>query len=117
MAESAYQKRYRETHKEERSAYHKCWVEGHKEELREYNKKRESEKRREYRKRYEEKYPEKYAAHIAVTRALRQGKLTKPDCCDECSQEGYVESHHDDYSKPLEVRWLCKKCHAVLNET
>ena len=52
--------------------------------------------------------PEKRRAHEMVKDALRQGVLIRQAC-----QCGEVKSHahHDDYSKPLEVRWLCRTCH------
>lgn len=55
------------------------------------------------------KFPEKYKARMAVGNAVRDGRLKKLPC-DVC---GDVESqaHHHDYSKPLDVRWLCFKCH------
>lgn len=40
---------------------------------------------------------------------LRRGKITKAPC-EKCA-DPKVEMHHDDYSKPLQVRWLCRKCH------
>lgn len=59
------------------------------------------------------------SACYAVRNALRSGKLVRPKCCESCggketfNKRGYslLEAHHDDYSKPLEVRWLCKTCH------
>lgn len=39
----------------------------------------------------------------------RRGKLV-PKPCEECGRPD-VQMHHDDYSKPLEVRWLCKRHH------
>lgn len=51
----------------------------------------------------------KRAAHVAVGNALRDGKLTK-QCCEVCSNPR-AEAHHDDYTKPLEVRWLCSTHH------
>lgn len=54
------------------------------------------------------KSPEKYAARTAVGNALRDGRLTRQPCA--CGNPK-SQAHHDDYSKPLDVRWLCVKCH------
>lgn len=40
---------------------------------------------------------------------IRRGKLI-PEPCEVC-QADKVEAHHDDYDKPLSVRWLCRPCH------
>jgi len=58
-----------------------------------------------------EKNPKKRAASTAVGNAVRDGRLEKPEICEECGSGGRTHGHHDDYSKPLEVRWLCPKCH------
>ena len=58
-----------------------------------------------YVKEYRKKFPKKYAAHLLVNNRLRDGKLEKK-CCEICGSEKSV-AHHDDYDKPLEVRWLC----------
>lgn len=52
----------------------------------------------------------KYLAHKAVENALVAGRLTKQPC-ERCGTEDKVHAHHDDYSKPLEVRWLCPPHH------
>jgi len=39
---------------------------------------------------------------------IRRGKLVKSICV--CGNTN-VEAHHEDYSKPLEVVWLCRSCH------
>lgn len=58
------------------------------------------------------KYPEKHRAHSAVQYALKTGKLKRPDCCSKCGVKCKPQAHHPDYSKPLEVVWLCRKpCH------
>ena len=49
----------------------------------------------------------------AVRRALRTGKLIRPASCSACPLTAHVAAHHDDYTKPLEVTWLCPICHAA----
>lgn len=51
------------------------------------------------------------AARDAVAGALRSGVLVKPDRCECCGEIEPLVGHHDDYSKPLEVRWWCRSCH------
>lgn len=60
-------------------------------------------------KRWFQRNPEKYRAYYAVHNAIRDGKLFKQPC-EVCGVDR-VEAHHDDYSKPLEVRWRCKQHH------
>ena len=57
--------------------------------------------------------PEKKAAHLLVQRAVNKGRLIKKPC-EVCGKKK-VEGHHNDYMKPLEVRWLCRKHHAELH--
>lgn len=54
--------------------------------------------------------PNKYKAHNSVNYAVRTGTLLKK-VCEVC---GSVESkaHHDDYLRPLDVRWLCQQHHS-----
>lgn len=42
--------------------------------------------------------------------ARRRGFLIKQPC-EVCNTENDVQAHHDDYTKPLDVRWLCRKHH------
>ena len=55
--------------------------------------------------------PEKVAARNAVNSAVKRGDLVKPKSCENCGQEKRLTGHHDDYTKPLMVRWLCYSCH------
>jgi hypothetical protein len=41
---------------------------------------------------------------------LKRGKLIK-NSCEICGTQESIEMHHDDYSNPLSVRWLCNKHH------
>ena len=43
--------------------------------------------------------------------AIKRGQLVRQPC-EVCGAALDVEAHHDDYTKPLDVRWLCKRHHA-----
>jgi hypothetical protein len=57
-----------------------------------------------------ETHPDRYKANTAVGNALRDGKLVKGPC-GVCGTTDKVQAHHADYSRPLEVTWLCFRCH------
>lgn len=40
----------------------------------------------------------------------RRGILT-PEPCEKCYSTNDIQKHHEDYDKPLEVKWLCRQCH------
>jgi hypothetical protein len=67
--------------------------------------------KRAYVDRFRAKYPEKARAHDLVKNALEAGRLVKPSHCADCHHEKFLHSHHEDYSRPLDVVWLCVQCH------
>lgn len=60
---------------------------------------------------YRKKNKQKAKAHIEMTIAIRNGILC-PRPCAQCGNTK-TEGHHEDYSKPLDVVWLCRKHHAA----
>jgi len=50
------------------------------------------------------------AAHVLTGNAIRDGRIERKPC--EVCGSTKVHAHHDDYHKPLEVRWLCVTHHA-----
>ena len=63
-----------------------------------------------YRRRQAEKWPEREKARRMTLQAIRNGSLVRQPC-EKCTAIEKVEAHHDDYSKPLDIRWLCSACH------
>lgn len=65
---------------------------------------------------YKVLFPEKSKAHQILNDAISLNKLTKDICCEICdSTTRKLNGHHYDYSKPLDVIWLCRKCHLALH--
>jgi hypothetical protein len=56
-----------------------------------------------------DRYPEKHRARVAVHNAVARGTLKKEPC--EVCGDVRVQAHHEDYSKPLDVAWLCVRHH------
>lgn len=63
-----------------------------------------------YKKRSVSKYPEKDICRRKLAYAVKTGKI-KRMACEICGTVEDVHGHHEDYSKPLLVQWLCRKHH------
>ena len=117
--------------KEYRNEYTKEYYQNNKEDL--LNKKREfrranpekmrAEKlkyRSENRQRYNESQkewrknnPSKAYAHELIRKKVGAGLLIKPNDCSCCGVfTETLHAHHDDYTQPLKIRWLCARCHS-----
>jgi hypothetical protein len=59
--------------------------------------------------------PIKAAAHSLLNHALRKGTIEREPCLF-CGGER-VEGHHHDYTKPLEVTWLCRRHHRLVHRS
>jgi len=90
---------------------------------RKYDRERGSRQTKESRRKYREKYPNKCKAHWIVNNSIRDGKLFREPCEHKtkkfkeiflmilCGKKN-THAHHDDYLKPLNIRWLCPEHHS-----
>jgi hypothetical protein len=99
-----YVRGYYRLHEEERKHYE-----------RERNKTPERKlQRAEYQRTRRLNHREKCRANDAVGKAKLKGRLV-PEPCEVCGTTENVEAHHPDYSKPLDVQWLCFTHHRELH--
>jgi hypothetical protein len=61
----------------------------------------------------QEKWSEHERARFRVHNAVARGKIVKPTECEDCGVTARLDGHHEDYSKPLEVVWVCRRCHGL----
>lgn len=59
------------------------------------------------------RYPSRIKARNLVYSALKSGRLARLPC--EICGSDMSEAHHSDYSRPLDVRWLCKLHHEIVH--
>lgn len=70
-----------------------------------------------YAKTYREKYPERVRARRKLNYEVERGRITRPTACPKCgATDRRIEAHHKDYSKPLDVEWMCSQCHAEVED-
>lgn len=112
MDRSEYAKQYRERNKEKLREYYRKW---YRERGRLGKRVSSPEKRDAIRvaiKAWQKENPEKIRAHQKVSDALRNRTLKNPGVCSQCGKmTSYLDAHHADYSKPLDVMWVCLRCH------
>lgn len=65
------------------------------------------DRQREYRR----KYPERNRAHQLAQYARKKGWIVTRNTCEDCGEKKRLEMAHIDYSRPLDIRWLCTPCH------
>ena len=71
--------------------------------------------------RYAERYPEKKLTARIVRNALERGEIIRPSTCPICGEaarlgrdgRSLIHAHHDNYNKPLGIRWMCVMCHSL----
>ena len=57
-------------------------------------------------------------ARDTLSKAVKRGHIKKPNKCSDCGfvlDKKKIHGHHHDYSKPLDVVWLCRSCHWKLH--
>jgi ribosomal protein S27AE len=64
-------------------------------------------------RRWRQSHRQEHYVHTLLNRAIKSGIVTKQIKCSKCGIGGVkINAHHEDYSKPYDVIWLCDKCHA-----
>ena len=59
---------------------------------------------------------DKRAAHVILNHAVAAQRVHKPEKCTVCGSGGRIEGHHEDYTRPLDVRWVCRQCHVNIHK-
>lgn len=60
--------------------------------------------------------PIQHKARMILNNAVALKKILKPKECSKCLATGQIHGHHHDYSKPLSVIWVCRKCHKDIHD-
>lgn len=106
-------KKYYQNHKEKWKKYYdkekkaesnKRYYQKHKEKLRKYHKN--------YMKEYRKK--ERIKPKIKARNKARKIKIPKNKMCEICNKRKATERHHEDYNKPLKVKFVCSSCNKRL---
>lgn len=103
---------WRLKNKEKIAAYNSQWRKDHPNASR-IRYKRRRKQQSEYEKARRLLHPEMFKARNTLNNAIRDGKLERLAC--EVCGASRSQAHHEDYAKPLEVRWLCQIHHAQIH--
>lgn len=70
---------------------------------------KDSARRYQSQARWKAENPQACWAHQCLRSAIKRGLVT-PEPCEVCGTEP-ADGHHDDYDRPMDVRWLCRRHH------
>ena len=97
---------------EQRKAYLRQWRAANRERVNEQSRayaRRHPDRRSESSIGHDARFPHKKAARKEVYKAIMRGDMEKLPCVD-CGT-AKAQAHHEDYTRPLDVTWLCAACH------
>ena len=97
-----YRKKYRLEHKGEKREANRRW--------RKENPEKYLASAKSSTQKYKAKYPERVLATNKVNNAVRDGRALKEPCI-MCGITKDIHGHHKDYSKKLDVVWMCRFHH------
>lgn len=60
---------------------------------------------------YKDDNPERRRAIYTLDNAVKDGRVIRPSKCSICNKSCTPDGHHEDYSLPLAVIWMCRSCH------
>ncbi|WP_081724759.1 hypothetical protein [Asticcacaulis sp. YBE204] len=65
--------------------------------------------------------PKAIWAHHSLRSALRRGLIERKPC-EVCAavhgvNDAVIDGHHEDYDRPMDVKWLCRKHHRQIHAT
>lgn len=108
--EREYKRQWREKNPTKQRASENRWKATHPKKLLDYG--------RAWRERNKEHSLKLNRAHLAVSYALKRGKIIRPLSCSRCKKEVFVHAHHYLGYEPehkLDVQWLCDPCHKKIH--
>jgi hypothetical protein len=56
-------------------------------------------------------HPDRHRARVAVFKAIKSGRIVRPDHCSRCLEPCTPQAHHRSYELRYEVEFLCRGCH------
>ena len=59
------------------------------------------------------KYRNASISRSKLTNAITKGDVKREFNCHDCESDKNIQAHHNDYNKPMNVIWLCSKCHSI----
>ena len=72
-------------------------------------------RRKRYAKNYGERFPHKVLC-LAITKKAKAKGILHGQPCARCAATIGVQAHHDDYTRPLKIVWLCAPCHHAVEQ-
>lgn len=107
-------------YREKRLEIQRRWINKNRAHKREVEKRNRAKNPEPYKKRNKD-YQERFKGYLKIQKratyelqkAINKGILKRPSTCEWCGDKyPIIEAAHHDYDKPLDVKWLCKPCHA-----